>query len=149
MPLHHQVFMINYNATDDALTTISSTTKDVLAEMQAEFLEEMIRPLNKPLTQADLEYAFTYLLDHADFSKLFIQYNSYTEWIQIFKAIYQNSFDNTLVKTLDPESQQLVYAYHAGGIYFLLRQWFKDGNQKTPKELAVLALNVINKEYPF
>lgn len=78
-----------------------------------------------------------------------VGYNSASEWTQMFKNLYQNTFSTRLLKTLDPESQHLFYAYHAGGIYFLLRQWFMDDNKKTPKEVVALVLNMINKQYSF
>lgn len=123
--------------------------KDVLAEMQVEFLEEMLRPLKKPLSETDLEYIFNYFYENSELVKLFIRYNSASEWTQMFKNLYQNIFSTQFLKTLDAESQHLFFAYHAGGIYFLLRQWFMDGNEKTPKEVVSLVLNMINKQYSF
>lgn len=123
--------------------------KDVLAEMQVEFLEEMMRPLKKPLSETDLEYVFDYFYKNSELVKLFIRYNSASEWTRMFTNLYQNTFSTQFLKTLDPESQRLFYAYHAGGIYFLLRQWLMDDNKKTPKEVYALILDMINKQYSF
>lgn len=123
--------------------------KDILNEMQTEFIEEMRKSLGKPLTENDLEQILIYLQEHSDLVTLFIRFNSDKEWTDMFRTLHQNICDARILYCLDPESQQLFYTFLAGGTYFLLRQWLIDGIDKTAKEVAEIILNVINKKTVF
>lgn len=123
--------------------------RDILTEMQAEFVEEMIDNFNKPLTEKDVESFFDYLHQNAALVKLFMKYNSDVDLIRIFNNFYPNIFEKKALKFFDAEDSQLFYAFLAGGVYFLLRQWLMEDIKKTPKEIASIALSIVNKENIF
>lgn len=123
--------------------------KDILNEMQAEFMEEMRKSMKKPQTEQDLEQIFIYLQDHSDLVTLFIRYISDEEWTDMFRTLHQDICDAQILKDLDSESEELFYTFLAGGTYFLLRQWLIAGMDKSPKEVAALVLRIINKKTIF
>lgn len=120
--------------------------QDILTEMQTDFISEMLETFNKPYTEKDVEDIFTYLYENADLIKIFIQYNYDTDLFQIFNSLYQNIIETKALKILDTENSQLIYTFLAGGGYFLLRRWLMEDFQKTPKEIAAIALSIINKD---
>ena len=48
---------------------------------------------------------------------------------------------------LDADSIHLVSTFLHAGCYALIRNWIQRDIQKTPKEIAELILNIINKDY--
>lgn len=123
--------------------------KDILYEMQAEFMEEMRKSMKKPQTEHDFEQIFIYLQDHSDLVKLFIRYNSDEEWTNMFRTLHHDICDAQILKDLDSESEELFYTFLAGGTYFLLRQWLIAGMDQSPKEVADIMLRIINKKTIF
>lgn len=123
--------------------------KDILKEMQTEFIKEMRESLVKPLTENNFKQILVYLQQHSELVKLFIRYNSDTEWTEMFRTLYQNICESKKIDQLDPESQRLFYTYLAGGTYFLLRQWLIDGICKTPEDVSTIVLNILNKNILF
>lgn len=123
--------------------------KDILYEMQAEFMEEMSNSLKKPQTEHDLEQILIYLQDHSNLVTLFIRYNSDDEWTEMFRTLHHDICDAQILKDLDAESEELFYTFLAGGTYFLLRQWLIAGMDKSPKEVAAIVLRIINKKTIF
>ncbi len=126
--------------------------RDVLMEMQNEFFEETFAHLQKPLTASDVEYLFVYLSEHAELVKLFFQYNSDTDWADIFTQLYTSFPGLKMTKAfqnLDKNSAKLLSAYLAGGAYFLARQWILEGIPLPPKDVAAIALNILDKDQIF
>lgn len=123
--------------------------KDILYEMQTEFIEEIRKSLKKPLTENDFEQILIYLQEHSNLVTLFIRYNSDKEWTDMFRTLHQDICDAKILNHLDTESQQLFYTFLAGGTYFLLRQWLIEGIDKPPKEIASIILNIVNKKILF
>ena len=123
--------------------------KDILNEMQAEFMEEMRESMKKLQTEHDLEQILIYLQNHSDLVTLFIRYNSDEEWTDMFRTLHHDICDAQILKDLDSESEELFYTFLAGGTYFLLRQWLIAGMDKSPKEVASLILRIINKKTIF
>ncbi len=126
--------------------------RDVLTEMQNEFFEETFDRFQKPLTVSDIERTFVCLSEHAELVKLFFRYNSDTDWTNLFTRFYTNfpglkktkAFQN-----LDENSAKLLSAYLSGGAYFLTRKWIMDDIPMSPKEVAAVALSVLDKEKVF
>ncbi len=126
--------------------------RDVLTEMKLDFFEEAFDHYQKSLTVADIKRLFVRLAEHAELVKLFFQYNSDTDWANIFNQIY-TSFPG-LKKTkafqnLDEHSAQLLFAYLAGGAYFLARQWIMEDIPMSPMDVAAVALNTLDKDRVF
>jgi len=126
--------------------------RDVLTEMQDEFLEETFEHLHKPLMVSDIERLFVCLSEHAELVKLFFQYNSDTDWAKIFTNIY-NSFPEMMMtkafRNLDGNGAKLLSAYLAGGAYFLVRQWILEDIPMLPEDVAEIALNILDKDRIF
>jgi len=126
--------------------------RDVLTEMQSEFFEETFKPFHKPLTASDIERLFVCLSEHAELVKLFFQYNSDTDWANIFTNIYNNFPEMMMTKAfrnLDKNSVKLLSTYLAGGAYFLVRQWIIEDIPMPPKDVAAIALNILDKDRIF
>ncbi len=126
--------------------------RDVLTEMQNEFFEETFKHFHKPWTTDDIERFFVCLSEHAELVKLFFQYNSDTDWTNIFTNIY-NSFPEMMMtkafRNLDGNSAKLLSAYLAGGAYFLVRQWIMEDIPIPPEDVAAIALNILDKDRIF
>ncbi len=126
--------------------------KDVLMEMQNEFFEETLDHFQNPLTVCDIERLFECLSEHASLVRLFFLYNSDADWANIFSKIYSSFPEKKMMKAfqaLDENSAELLNAYLAGGAYFLARKWIMDDMPMSPKEVAAVALSVLDKERVF
>lgn len=123
--------------------------RDLLIEIQAEFLEEMMKSFREPLSEKVIERCYAYFWEHADLVKIFMQYNLDANISKIFDILYQNMRNAKAFRFLDTEDSQLLYAFLAGGGYFLLRQWLMADIQKTPKEITEITFSIINKETVF
>ncbi len=126
--------------------------KDVLTEMQNEFFEETFERFQKPLTANDIEYLFVCLSEHSELVKLFFQYNSDTDWTNIFTQFYTNFPGLRMAKAfqnLDENSAKLLSAYLSGGAYFLARQWIMEEIPMPPKDVAAIVLNILDKDRIF
>ncbi len=126
--------------------------RDVLTEMQNKFFEETLEHFQNPLTASDIERFFACLSEHAALVKLFFQYNSDADWMNIFAQIYNSFPEKKMLKAfqnLDENSVELLSTYLAGGTYFLARKWIMEDIPMSPKEVAALALSVLDKEKVF
>lgn len=126
--------------------------RDVLTEMQSEFFEETLEHFQKPLTIGDIEHFFVCLSKHAELVKLFFQYNSDTDWADIFTNIFNSFPGKKMMKAfqnLDENSAKLLSTYLAGGAYFLARQWIMEDIPMQPKEVAAIALSILDKDRVF
>jgi len=126
--------------------------RDVLTEMQNEFFENTLEHFHKPLTVNNVERLFVCLSEHAALVKLFFQYNSDADWTNIFAQIYHNFPEKKMLKVfrnLDENSAELLTTFLAGGAYFLARRWIMDDIPMSPKEVAAVALSVLDKDRVF
>ncbi len=126
--------------------------RDVLTEMQNDFLAETFDHFQKPVTVDDVERFFACLADHAELVKAFFQYNSDTDWMQLFTRIYASFPARQMMKAFqdtDEIQAELLSTYLTGGAYFLARKWIMDDMPISPKEVAAVALNVLDKEKVF
>ncbi len=125
---------------------------DVLTEMQSEFFEETLGHFQKSLTADDIEHFFVCLSEHAEIVKLFFRYNSDRDWTNIFTKIYSSFPKKRMMKVfknLDENSAKLLSSYLAGGAYFLARQWIMEDIPMQPKEVAAIALSILDKDRIF
>ncbi len=126
--------------------------RDVLTEMQNEFFEETFECFQKPLTANDIERLFVCLSEHSELAKLFFQYNSDTDWMNIFTRFYTNFPGAKMTKAfqnLDENNAKLLSAYLSGGAYFLARQWIMEEVPMPPKDVAAIVLNTLDKDRIF
>ncbi len=125
---------------------------DVLTEMQNEFFEETFDHFQKPLTANDIEHFFVCLSEHAGLVKLFLKYNSDTDWAKIFTKFYNSFPEKQMIKAfrnLDENSSKLLSSYLSGGAYFLARQWIMEDIPMQPKEVTALVLSILDKDRVF
>lgn len=52
-------------------------------------------------------------------------------------------------QNIDENSAKLLSTYLAGGAYFLARQWIMEDIPMEPKEVAEIALNILDKDRIF
>ncbi len=126
--------------------------RDVLTEMRNAFFEETFEHFQKPLTVSGIERIFVRLSEHAKLVKLFFQYNSDTDWTNFFTQIYNSFPERKMMKAfqdLDENSAKLLTAYLAGGAYFLARQWIMEEIPMSPKDVAAIALDILDKDRVF
>ncbi len=126
--------------------------RDVLTEMQNAFFEDTLEHFQNPLTARDIERFFACLSEHAALVKLFFRYNSDADWMNIFARIYHSFPEKKMLKAfqnLDEDRAELLSTYLAGGTYFLARKWIMEDIPMSPKEVAALALSVLDKEKVF
>lgn len=119
--------------------------RDVLRDMQAEFVEEMRRTLRDQQNGGSLVHVLAYLQQHTEQVILLLRYNSDKEWTELFRYIYQSICGTKVTGHLDGEEQKLFYTFLSGGTYFLLRQWLCEGVQKSPEELAGIVQRIIDQ----
>ncbi len=123
--------------------------RDVLTEMQNVFFEETLEHFQNPLTVSDIERLFVCLSENAALVKLFFQYNSDADWMNIFSQIYSNFPKKKMMKAfqnLDENSAELLHVYLSGGAYFLARKWIMEDMPISPKEVAAIALSALDKD---
>jgi len=126
--------------------------RDVLIEMQNDFLAETFELFQKPMSAGDTERLFTCLADHAELVRLFFRYNSDTDWMQLFTRIYTHFPGKQMIKAfqnIDGIHAELLFTYLSGGAYFLARKWIMEDMPISPKEVAAIALSVLDKERMF
>ena len=54
---------------------------------------------------------------------------------------------NRMKMELDPDTVHLASAYMYNGCYNLIREWIVRGIDKTPRQIAELLVNIVNKDY--
>ncbi len=126
--------------------------RDVLTEMQNEFFEDTSKHFQNTLTVSDIERLFVCLSEHATLVKLFFQYNSDADWMNIFSHIYNSFPERKMLKAfqnLDEHSAELLSTYLAGGTYFLARKWIMEDMPMSPRQVAAVVLSVLDKERVF
>lgn len=125
--------------------------KDVLIEMKSDFFEDAVKSFQQPMTTNDIEKFFAYLYEHSELVKLFFQNTSDEDWANIFIRIF-SSFPDKMPKAfrnIDENSAKLLSTYLAGGAFFLVRQWIIEDIPMPPKDVAAIALNVLDKDMMF
>jgi len=126
--------------------------KDILMEMQREFFDETFGHFQKALTVNDVEHFFVCLHERSELVKLFFQYNSDTDWADIFYQIYSHFPEKVMTKVfqnIDEDSAKLLSAYLAGGAYSLARQWIMEDIPMQPRDVAAIALDILDKDRVF
>jgi len=125
--------------------------KDVLMEMQSDFFEDAVKHFQKPMTTNNIEQFFAYLYEHSELVKFFFQYNSDAVWANLFTRIYSNFPDKMpkAFRNIDENSAKLLSTYLAGGTFFLVRQWIIEDIPIPPKDVAAIALKILDKDRMF
>ncbi len=126
--------------------------KDVLMEMQSDYFEDSFKHLQKPMATNDIEQFFVYLREHSELVKLFLQYNSDADWAEFFTrmfSIFPDDLKPKAFRNIDENSAKLLSTYLAGGTFFLARKWIMEDIPISPKDVAAIALNILDKDRLF
>lgn len=123
--------------------------RDVLQEIQTQFVDriklsyDMAMLINSPAQY--IENVCSYLYEHKDLVKIFINNNSEEDIICMFDDYFnmllsqdQNTNNSNMFDTTE---MKLISSCIAGGGYFMLRRWLLDGIEKSPQEIAQLVLS--------
>lgn len=123
--------------------------RDVLQEIQTQFVDrikssyDMTMLINSPAQY--IENVCSYLYEHQDLVKIFINNNSEEDIICIFDDYFnmllsqdQNTNNSNMFDTTE---MKLISSCIAGGGYFMLRRWLLDSIEKSPQEIAQLVLS--------
>ncbi len=115
-------------------------------------MRKYLNIFKKPLILGDIEHLFVCLSEYAELVKLFFKYNSDTDLVNIFTNIYNSLPKKKMMKAfqnLNENSAKLLYAYLTGGAYFLTHRWIMNDIPMQPKEVAAIALNILNQNRIF
>ncbi len=126
--------------------------RDILTEMQKDFFAETFGHIQKPMSVGDVERLFICLADNIELVKLFFQYNSVTDWMQLFTWTYTCFPAMQMSKAFQNINEiyaELLSTFLAGGAYFLARKWIMDDMPISPKEVAAVVLRALDKEIVF
>jgi len=126
--------------------------RDILTEMQNDFLAGIFDRFQKPMSVGNVESLFLYLAEHAQLVKLFFQYNSDTDWMELFTRIYACFPSKQIIKAFQNINEihaEMLFTYLSGGAYFLARKWIMDDMPIPPKEIAAVVLSVLDKDKVF
>lgn len=123
--------------------------RDVLVQMQAQFVEAMRSSLDTPALYREpyryVEKMCTCLYENAELVRIFIRNNSEEDIIALFDGFFlellRENRSITGDRSLDRDESKLISAYMAGGGYFMLRRWLLEGIDKSPQEIAGLVLS--------
>lgn len=127
--------------------------KDVLVEIQNDFIGRMRQQIPLPKTMEDLKptvYSLCVFMEqHIELVRLILRSNTDTDFMRLTENLYMElwkdlQLDNYL-KNLSQEDMRLLAMYTAGGSYFILRSWLLGGIRKSAEEMADYFYELLNK----
>ena len=127
--------------------------KDVLAEIQNDFIDRMRQQIPLPKTMEDLKptvYSLCVFMEqHIELLQLIIRNNTDMDFMHLTESLFMElwkdlQLDNYL-KNLSQEDMRLLAMYTAGGSYFILRSWLLGGIRKSAEEMADYFYALLNR----
>lgn len=131
-----------YNHYDSPLALLSDIEAGVIRDLEA--IATFPDSLEESIDQ--LERICIYLKDHVQLYKTLSRCHVDNELAYTFERISKHPV-GVHAQDLDPASIHLISTYLFTGCYFLVREWLMNDIDKTPREIAELAVNIINKDY--
>lgn len=133
-----------------------SIPRDVLIEMEVEFSNQLYASFHstdiKDISNY-IEKLLTYLYEHSELLKIFIENNSDDDLMRLINDMFENFIKIkskfTDISKVEDENLKLIATYIVGGGYFMLRRWLMEDIQKTPKEISDLILAFMNYSATF
>lgn len=131
-----------------------TSPSQLLKEMETQLVDELLR-LSPPAKTIEeildhTEKCCALLKENADLFQVLVRYHTdqNLENMIINTAQHYDShrFDAANIK-MDPASMILVPAYLYAGCYALIREWLIRDIDKTPREIAQLLVDIVNKDY--
>ena len=131
-----------------------SSPIQLLQEMEEALINELLRlhpPTNDIETIVDqVERSCAFLKENATTFEILVRYHADRGLEKMFFNVtqhYTSHRADMANKKLDDDSVRLVSAYLYAGCYALLREWLLNDVNKTPREIAELLVDIINKNY--
>lgn len=126
--------------------------KDVLADMQLQFVEKMQSKFNGMLfnqsPEAFVEALCIDLYESSAFIKIAIKNNMEDHIIALSRDAFARYLkENDVLRgrgALDDNDWKLLLAYMSGGSYFMIRQWLLEDLPKSPKEMSKMVLSFMD-----
>ena len=131
-----------------------SSPIQLLQEMEDALVNELLRlhpPTNNIETIVDqVERSCAFLKENATTFEILVRYHADRGLEKAFFNVtqhYTSHRADMANKKLDDDSVRLVSAYLYAGCYALLQEWLLNDVNKTPREIAELLVDIINKNY--
>ena len=131
-----------------------TSPSELLNEMELQLISEVKELSGHPNSIEDITNNFERicikLREKADLVRILVRYHADQdlEDIIIQMARHYGSTRLNLHDTqMDADSLHLVSTFVYSGCYTMIQEWLVRDIQKTPREIAELALSIINKEY--
>lgn len=127
--------------------------KDVLLDIQKDFINEIYAATQHIKSETDaekyLEHLCLVFYEHSALVKYFTENNLDGEIQLLLSKFFQRLLksQNTLYATMNETNIAIINAYLSGGAYSVLRMWINGEIHKTPKEIAKIALKLLNGEF--
>ncbi len=131
-----------------------TTPHDIVIDIENDIISTVQKPsgmLTTESMQLYLENTCICLHENAELLKLLVKCNNDADFNLLlddfFKALWSLRHSISSMKEIDADSVRLASSFIASGMYCLLRQWILEEINKTPKEIAELIFNIINKNH--
>lgn len=122
---------------------------DVLHDIERDILHDMQILETEPKSIQDIakeyEKICTYLYSHAELTKILLINNSQNDFACFTDFYLEKFLSTTFAKHLDRDSTRLLLSGITGGSHALLRTWFLEDINKTPKEMTNLLVQMLEK----
>ena len=131
-----------------------SSPLDLLADLESRLIDEMNALMGNPGSSAEmvqqLENVCSYYQENARSILALARCHADADLADAFANLNQNfrRFQpvSRHASSLDPESKHLISTFLYTGCYHLIREWLIKDIQKTPREIAELLVNMVNKD---
>ena len=127
--------------------------KDVLLDIQKDFINELYAATKHIKSETDaekyLEHLCLFFYEHSALVKCFTENDLDYEIELLLSKFFQSilKFEKRLTNDMSETNITIINAYLAGGAYSVLRKWINGEIQKTPKEIAQIALKLLNGDF--
>lgn len=126
----------------------------LLEEMEQQLvseLEEISHPAKSVEDITDqFEQICIKLRDHTDLVNILVRYHADRDLEEVIVGLAQYYGENRLDMSntkMDADTIHLVSTFLYSGCYQMIQEWLVRGINKTPREIASLALSIVSKEY--
>ena len=131
--------------------------QDLLMDMEVQLTEELDELMSYPSNEEEalvvLEAICTYMQEHARSIVVLSRCHADADLAETFHKLNQTLAPrrprSRLTANMDDDNLHLTTTFIQTGCYHLIREWLIRDIQKTPREIALLLLSIINKEIAY
>lgn len=130
-----------YNHYDSPLSLLADIEESIRAKM-----EQLIYPPDTPSDAIDqLECICAYMKEHYQLFDILRRCHADADLAYLFQEIAEHS---TFLKVdgLDQDDILLMSTYMFTGCFYMIREWLGNQMDKSPREIAELAMKIINQD---